>query len=154
MDKDWFPLKVGKYMLDCFYQRGSLLGGRWDKSENGDHHIAVCKCGKGVFGSSMDDAVEKLKKSYSILRPTEHFHYQDTMECNVILGLNDSWIMGTIKAPELLNGLPDGKRQESPKESNQDSHITEPTYEELKAKLAELEAKQQRNRHLSTRKDL
>ena len=33
-------------------------------------------------------------------------------------------------------------------------HKSEPTYEELKAKLAELEAKQQRSRHLSTRKDL
>lgn len=102
MDNDWFPLRVGQYAFDCFYQQGNLIEGRWAKSKEGDSHLAACKCGKGAFGTSMDDAVDKLIKSYSILRPAEHFHYQGTLDCNVILGIDHNWIMGTIKAPELL----------------------------------------------------
>src|SRR5208283_378123 len=140
MDKDWFPLKVGEYIFDCFYQRGNLVGDHWEKSDTGDAHIAVCKCGKGAFGDSIDDAVEKLKKSYSIVRPTEHFHFQGALECSAILSIPESGTMGTISPPELLVDLPDEKTQESLKDSTGDPHIAEPTYAELKATLAELEA--------------
>lgn len=113
MDKDWFPLRVDQYAFDCFYQQGNLIGSCWVTSSAGDTHLAVCKCGKGVFGTSMDDAVEKLKQSYTLMCPTEHFHLQGTMECNVILGRNESWIMGTVKAPELLGSLSGDQTPES-----------------------------------------
>ena len=105
MDDESFPLSVMGYIFDCFYQRGFLTGVNWRKSLDGDTHAAVCKCGRGVFGSSIDDAVEKLRQSYSILRTTEHFHWQDTIDFNVILGFDSTWIMGTIRHPELLGNL-------------------------------------------------
>jgi hypothetical protein len=104
-DPDCFPLIVGAYRFDCYYQRGTLHGSKWVNSANGESHVAVCKCGRGVFGTSLDDVVAKLKNSYSILRPTEHFHWQETLDFNVILGFDKSWIMGTIRFPELLDQL-------------------------------------------------
>ena len=143
MDQDWFPLQIGQHSFDCFYQQGLLIGEYWMKSESGDQHLAVCKCGKGVFGTSMDDAVEKLKQSYTLMRPTEHFHLQGTMECNVILGRNESWIMGTVIVSDLLKNLPN-ETPTAPERSNEHQHMTEPTYEELKARVAGLEAEQKR----------
>jgi len=104
-DADQMPLVVGDYRFDCYYQRGALKNGAWKKSQDGDSYVAVCKCGRGVFGTSLDDAVEKLKKSYSILKDTEHFHWEDTIKFNVILGYDRNYVMGTIRAPELLNQL-------------------------------------------------
>ena len=108
MNNDEFQLKVGGYTFDCYYQQG-FLGNRWKETADGDTWVAVCKCGRGVFGSSQTDAVEKLRNSYSILRPTEHFHWEGTVNFNVILGFDESWIMGTIRAPELLAELDEEK---------------------------------------------
>jgi hypothetical protein len=102
MDKDQFPLQVGSYRFDCFYQRGHYQDDLWQQSEIGPLHVAVCKCGCGVIGESIDDAIDKLKKSYSILRSNEHWHWQDTPRFNVILGSDGKWIMGTITQPDLL----------------------------------------------------
>ncbi len=100
-----FPLKVGDYAFKCYYQRGALHGGTWKKSPDGKTHVAVCKCGRGVFGISLDDVVDKLRRTYAILRPNEHFHWEDTTKFNVILGFDGTWIMGTIQDPGLLGDL-------------------------------------------------
>src|SRR5947209_4604079 len=105
MDKDQFLLTVGGYRFECFYQRGTYQDDLWQQSDNVDLHADVCKCGRGVIADSIDDAVEKLKYSYSILRDEEHWHLQGTLRFNVILGTDGKWIMGTITEPDLLDKI-------------------------------------------------
>jgi len=103
MDPDEFPLLVKGFRFDCYYQQGFFTGGEWKKSPDGPHHIAVCRCGCGVFGTSLQDAVDKLKASYSALRPTEHSHCGETVDCNVLFAVGKTWVMGTVRHSELLD---------------------------------------------------
>jgi hypothetical protein len=103
MDIDEFPLLVKGHIFQCFCQRGCYGEDfRWRQSDTGNKWAAVCKCGNGVCGDSLDDAVEKLKKSYLAVRDGEHWHYQDTPRFNIILGTDGKWIMGTITDRTLL----------------------------------------------------
>ncbi len=88
-DKDWFPLLVRGYRFDCFLQQGHFPEGVWEQSDNGDKWVAVCKCGWGAYGDSLDDAVENLKKSYFLLRDERHWHYLGAAHFNVIRGTDE-----------------------------------------------------------------
>jgi hypothetical protein len=60
--------------------------GAGQKSDDGPLHAAVCKCGSGVIGNSIDDAIEKLRQSYDYNGDDGHRHHEDTPRFNIILG--------------------------------------------------------------------
>ena len=106
-DKDEFPLLVSGSVFTCYLQRGSYVGGRWQGSPEGELYAAVCNCGKGVCGNSVDDAVSRLRSSYYAVRENYHLHFQEACSFNIIsaIGEEKGWVMGTVKDPDLLSEI-------------------------------------------------